>query len=981
MRKPSIKVTWVAATTLVAAGAILTGGCPDAGDGGTGTGGQFNLPPTIVLTTDIVRGVAPLSVGFSSSGSTDNGVIVSRAWDFGDGGTSAEIAPTYVFQNNGDFTVTLTLTDDLNASSSKTISISITDAPIAVLQVDRVAADNAPAAFSFDASDSVDPDAAAGDVLGYHWNFGDGIVSTVAVIPHTYATAGAYRVILTVTDATGVTGTAEQMIELGIPAPEIEFRSPPDSIRNLVLTPSTPLWVQAVYDVEPGVPFRVRVGLDGDLDPCNAQVAVYDVDSGAEVARLEEHSDLVNSAVYSPDATLVLSGSDDGTAVLFDVATGDALRTYTGVGDAVNSVAFASDGESFLLGAANQTVALRDTDSDTVLQAFVGHAAAVNSVALSPDDTQGLSGDEDGIAILWNIADGTELRRFDHAGQAVNAVAFSPTEDRSIVTGCADGIARLWSTLNGVLQLRLVGGHTGAINAVAFSNDGDFLLTGGADDLAILWRLSDGAIVETFTGHSGDVLTVAFAPDDSRIATGGNDHTARIWDVASGTLERAIAPCISAVSVVGFSPDGDDLLIGVAAASDIQLDTDPPNGNDMNIVIPAALDISGVPAGTVDSALTYRLWLELTTDRSAPARTYATAAVRVLPEFARDLTDPTVVPLIPLAIGSDEEASIAVPATRARQIFSLGGFEAGDRLFLSLMTLPGYGETYFQNGFSVLILDNAQELFAWYQDERTLFSKDTRLIVGHDSTHYYVVLDGMDSAYVTSLNVSVERDFATDSLPRQQYIHLNFDGTTQVAVYDSAAFDVAAFDPSDRGDAADAAVQAATVARVTALLAAYDVVVSEDPPASSATPVNTIYFDCTGAMVDALNITDHDVNGDFAITAADLMFYGLPSFIDPRNVTLSGRAVVSVDEIIDANGGLADAALGTAIGNAVVHQIGLLSGLRPTTGNATDIMTETVGLVTDGGLGFVTASLLPSADLTAIGTQDGDQLLIELFGP
>ena len=38
-------------------------------------------------------------------------------------------------------------------------------------------------------------------------------------------------------------------------------------------------------------------------------------------------------------------------------------------------------------------------------------------------------------------------------------------------------------------------------------------------------------------------------------------------------------------------------------------------------------------------------------------------------------------------------------------------------------------------------------------------------------------------------------------------------------------------------------------------------------------------------------------------------------------------------------------------------------------------------LVTSAALGFVTADLLPAADLTAIGSQDGDQLLIELFGP
>ena len=201
-------------------------------DGG-GTTPLFDLPPTVALTSDVQRGVAPLTVFFSSSGSTDDGVIVKRLWDFGDTvGTSQEISPTYTFTQTGTYTVRLTLTDDQGLTSSNTIAISVTPRPEAIITVDRTSAETAPATFNLDGSASFDPDAQPGVVLLYRWDFGDGSRELLAVVAHTFATPGTYRVRLTVTDAVGVTGFSEQIIQVGIPRPTITFREPPASVSN-----------------------------------------------------------------------------------------------------------------------------------------------------------------------------------------------------------------------------------------------------------------------------------------------------------------------------------------------------------------------------------------------------------------------------------------------------------------------------------------------------------------------------------------------------------------------------------------------------------------------------------------------------------------------------------------------------------------------------------------------------------------------------
>ena len=59
-------------------------------------------------------------VFFFSSGShdPDEGDSLSYSWDFGDGNRSAEANPTHIYEDTGNFTVSLTVTDPLGLSSS-----------------------------------------------------------------------------------------------------------------------------------------------------------------------------------------------------------------------------------------------------------------------------------------------------------------------------------------------------------------------------------------------------------------------------------------------------------------------------------------------------------------------------------------------------------------------------------------------------------------------------------------------------------------------------------------------------------------------------------------------------------------------------------------------------------------------------------------------------------------------------------------------
>jgi cytochrome c len=73
-----------------------------------------------------VSGAAPLTVAFSSAGTTDpDGGALTYSWTFGDGGTSTAANPSHTYTTNGTFTATLKVTDTTNLSSTASVPINV----------------------------------------------------------------------------------------------------------------------------------------------------------------------------------------------------------------------------------------------------------------------------------------------------------------------------------------------------------------------------------------------------------------------------------------------------------------------------------------------------------------------------------------------------------------------------------------------------------------------------------------------------------------------------------------------------------------------------------------------------------------------------------------------------------------------------------------------------------------------------------------
>ncbi|MFI9816381.1 PQQ-dependent sugar dehydrogenase [Saccharothrix variisporea] len=98
-------------------------------------GSGNNRAPIAKAAANKTSGAAPLTVDFSSAGSSDpEGGALTYAWNFGDGTSSTAANPSHTFTANGQYTVTLTVRDPAGLTGSTNVVITVGNtAPVVTL--------------------------------------------------------------------------------------------------------------------------------------------------------------------------------------------------------------------------------------------------------------------------------------------------------------------------------------------------------------------------------------------------------------------------------------------------------------------------------------------------------------------------------------------------------------------------------------------------------------------------------------------------------------------------------------------------------------------------------------------------------------------------------------------------------------------------------------------------------------------------------
>lgn len=203
-----------------------------------------------------------------------------------------------------------------------------------------------------------------------------------------------------------------------------------------------------------------------------------------------------NCVKWFSDQQRVISGSDDGSLLIWNWVTGEEIHLY-GHEDRVYGVDLSSDEKLAASGSNDRTIRFWDTatgEEQTMMRIIPseesGHREPIRAIAWSRqcDLPYLVSASNDKTLICWEkIENGTwkERKRMEGHEDFVYCLAWNP-DGKYIISGSTDNTLWIWDVESGERLFHLTE-HTNYAHGVAWSPDGNFIASASCDGKIIIW--------------------------------------------------------------------------------------------------------------------------------------------------------------------------------------------------------------------------------------------------------------------------------------------------------------------------------------------------------------------------------------------------------------------------------------------------------------------------------------------------------------
>lgn len=185
----------------------------------TATGSLAWFPPQSINISHTFAGCLFDTLRFTNN-SLPAAAGYTYAWNFGNGATSAQASPSYVYPVPGTYNVQMVSTSPTGCTATYANTFVVNAPPVASFTMTYDSCTYAPVQFASTSTPSGSP------LVSWAWDFQNGDTGSGATTQYLYPLAGTYPVRLIVTDANGCRDTVQQNIQW-YPRPVIAVNIPP----------------------------------------------------------------------------------------------------------------------------------------------------------------------------------------------------------------------------------------------------------------------------------------------------------------------------------------------------------------------------------------------------------------------------------------------------------------------------------------------------------------------------------------------------------------------------------------------------------------------------------------------------------------------------------------------------------------------------------------------------------------------------------
>jgi WD40 repeat protein len=334
------------------------------------------------------------------------------------------------------------------------------------------------------------------------------------------------------------------------------------------------------------------------------------------------HFDAVNSVSFSPDSTLLASGSTDSTVRFWDVTHPlQIVAKYQpfNTSSPLQCVAFSPDGAQLAAGCNDGTIHRYNVQAGTEIKPTLSdNSGNVYCLAYSPDGSQLASGSADYKVRVWNVANGSVTGRYSGHTSYVFGIAWSPDGTQLASSGYnTDNTVRLWNTVTWTSSIILTFGTS--VHGLSFSPDGTNVVAGSDDQTVQVFNITKGLITYYSSDTCAGVHSIACAPGGNTFAYGGDNGVVGLAIMPGMDIPAQITSVATESStLIGGNWTVGTVTIQSAVANDVTVDlaTNPSDEvfTDSSVIIPAGATSATFYVGSLPVVSTTPIILYATLD-------------------------------------------------------------------------------------------------------------------------------------------------------------------------------------------------------------------------------------------------------------------------------------------------------------------------------------------------------------------------------
>ncbi len=258
------------------------------------------------------------------------------------------------------------------------------------------------------------------------------------------------------------------------------------------------------------------------------EIIIWNVLNGKIAGRLIGHKDAIQSLVFNKKGTRLVSADSKGTIKIWAVSNFKEIKTING-DDWINTVCLTPD-DRFIVGEYTYAKKVDLWDFETgELISTLKIDLQIGSMGISPDGSKIALSCYHNIQI-WSLISNKRLFSIEDNSMRGFAIKYN-LDGKLLAVGSGDGDIKFFDP-EGLNFKYTLTGHFKPILSLSFSKDSKYLISGSSDQMIKIWNLQSKKEIKSLVNvHKGMVEAVAYNPTSNSFATSGADKTIKLWKI------------------------------------------------------------------------------------------------------------------------------------------------------------------------------------------------------------------------------------------------------------------------------------------------------------------------------------------------------------------------------------------------------------------------------------------------------------------